>query len=254
MYESRGAWLIRIGDELHGLRFTLESALARARDVAAAIGNESMRSRGRGFRSASRPVACVPRSAACPGLQGQRSSGQGKSRAGMPTPRTGLRCSDRAALFPSDFSDLSTDLRVLTDDFERPSIVNWFRTDGGLKYSACSKNRIPRCKIALKKAVMSVERRLGMAPQLNDVYLVEPVLQVQHVVSREHFLIDFSQGKFILTDRASVCGTTVNGKTIGGDRRGGHTELHDQDEITLEAKGCPFVFKSRVEFELRQVC
>ena len=29
------AWEIRIGDELHGLRFTLEAALARARDVAA---------------------------------------------------------------------------------------------------------------------------------------------------------------------------------------------------------------------------
>ena len=99
-----------------------------------------------------------------------------------------------------------------------------------------------------KKAVMSVERRLGMARQLNDVYLVEPVLQIRHVVSREHFLIDVTQGKCILTDRGSVCGTTVNEKTIGGDRRGGRIELHDQDEIALEAKGSPFVFKFRVEF------
>ncbi len=104
------------------------------------------------------------------------------------------------------------------------------------------------CRTALRKALMSVERRLGMAPQLNDVYLVEPVLQVQHVVSREHFLIDVTQGKYTLTDRGSVCGTTVNGTTIGGDRRGGHIELHDQDEIALEAKGSPFVFKFRVEF------
>ena len=35
VYECLDAWEIRIGDELHGLRFTLESALARARDVAA---------------------------------------------------------------------------------------------------------------------------------------------------------------------------------------------------------------------------
>jgi hypothetical protein len=35
VYEILDAWEIRIGDELHGLRFTLESALARARDVAA---------------------------------------------------------------------------------------------------------------------------------------------------------------------------------------------------------------------------
>ena len=30
-----GAWEIRLGDELHGLRFTLTSALERACDVAA---------------------------------------------------------------------------------------------------------------------------------------------------------------------------------------------------------------------------
>ena len=35
VYESEGAWEIRIGAEVHGLRFTLESALERARDVAA---------------------------------------------------------------------------------------------------------------------------------------------------------------------------------------------------------------------------
>ena len=33
--ESEGAWEIRLGDELHGLRFTLEAALRRAREVAA---------------------------------------------------------------------------------------------------------------------------------------------------------------------------------------------------------------------------
>ena len=91
------------------------------------------------------------------------------------------------------------------------------------------------------------ERRLGIAPQLNDIYLVEPVLQVNHV-SREHFLIDFTQGKFGLTDRGSMCGTTVNGKTIGGNRRGGHTELHDQDEIAVGGAASPFVFKFHVEF------
>ncbi len=102
------------------------------------------------------------------------------------------------------------------------------------------------CRTAVSKAVMAVERRLGMAPPLNDLYLVGPVPQLDHAVSREHFLIDFTEGKFVLTDRGSMCGTTVNGKIIGGDRRGGHTELHDQDEISLEAEG--FVFKFRVEF------
>ena len=35
IYECLDAWEIRIGDELHGLRFTLEAALARAMEVAA---------------------------------------------------------------------------------------------------------------------------------------------------------------------------------------------------------------------------
>ena len=35
VYECGEFWEIRLGDELHGLRFTLEAALARAQDVAA---------------------------------------------------------------------------------------------------------------------------------------------------------------------------------------------------------------------------
>ena len=62
------------------------------------------------------------------------------------------------------------------------------------------------------------ERRHGVSPPLNDICLVESTQH--HHVSREHFLINFTQGKFVLTDCGSVCGTTVNGKTIGGDRRG----------------------------------
>ena len=35
VYEILDAWEIRIGDELHGLRFTLEAALEHARGLAA---------------------------------------------------------------------------------------------------------------------------------------------------------------------------------------------------------------------------
>ena len=35
IYECEEFWEIRIGDELHGLRFTLESALEHARGLAA---------------------------------------------------------------------------------------------------------------------------------------------------------------------------------------------------------------------------
>ena len=102
------------------------------------------------------------------------------------------------------------------------------------------------CRTVVSKVVMAVERRLGMAPPLNDLYLVEPVPQLDHAVSREHFLIDFTEGTFVLTDRGSTCGTAVNGKIIGGDRRGGHTELHDEDEIVIGNAASPFVFVFRV--------
>ncbi len=88
------------------------------------------------------------------------------------------------------------------------------------------------------------ERRHGVSPPLNDVCLVESTKH--HHVSREHFRIDCRQGKFVLTDRGSMCGTTVNGKTIGGHRRGGHTELHDEDDIAVGDAASPFVFEFRV--------
>jgi len=90
-----------------------------------------------------------------------------------------------------------------------------------------------------------VERRMKVVPPLNNTCLVEATQR--HHVSGEHFRIDFTQGKFVLTDRGSMCGTTVNGKTIGGQRRGGHTELHDQDEIAVWDAASQFVFEFRVD-------
>ena len=101
------------------------------------------------------------------------------------------------------------------------------------------------CRTALMKLSMSVDRRLGGTSQVNDIYLVDPTRPYR--VSREHFLIDFAQGKFVLTDRGSVGGTTVNGTTLGGDRRGGNTELHNQDEIVVGDATSPFVFVFHVD-------
>ena len=101
------------------------------------------------------------------------------------------------------------------------------------------------CRTALMKLSMSVDRRLGGTSQVNDIYLVDPIPPYR--VSREHFLIDCAEGKFILTDRGSVGGTIVNGTTLGGDRRGGHTELHNQDEIVVGDETSPLVFVFRVD-------
>ncbi len=100
-------------------------------------------------------------------------------------------------------------------------------------------------RTAVTKVVISAERRMGVVQPLNDACLVEATRH--HQVSREHFRIDVTQGKFVLTDRGSMCGTTVNGKTIGGHRRGGHTELHDQDEIAVGDASSPFVFEFCVD-------
>ena len=94
-------------------------------------------------------------------------------------------------------------------------------------------------------ALISVGRRRGLESPLNDLHLAE--FTQQHYVSREHFRIDFTRGTFVLTDRGSVCGMTVNGKTIGGRRGGGHTELHDHDEIVVGDPASPFIFEFRVE-------
>ncbi len=98
-------------------------------------------------------------------------------------------------------------------------------------------------RTALSKLSMSLERRLGSAPQLNDVYLVEPVVSQFLHVSREHFLIDEAESGFVLVDRGSVCGTLVAGKAVGGDRLGGRTELHDGDEIIVGTAASMFIFK-----------
>jgi hypothetical protein len=95
----------------------------------------------------------------------------------------------------------------------------------------------------LARMASELERRLGTAPQVNDLYIVEHPLEKFHHVSREHFLIDLDHGRYFLTDRGSVCGTIVAGRTIGGDRAGGRVELHDQDVIVVGTTASPFAFR-----------
>ncbi len=98
----------------------------------------------------------------------------------------------------------------------------------------------------LSRLLLSVERRLGVAPQLNDLYLLEPPDAPSHV-SHEHFLIDaeLEGARYYLTDRGSARGTLVNGRRIGGDGKGGRLELREQDEIVVGSGESPFVFRFR---------
>ena len=65
----------------------------------------------------------------------------------------------------------------------------------------------------------------------NDLYLFEPgnILNV----SREHFLIDVKDDKYVLVDRGSYCGTLVEGELVGEKREGGWRELANNDVIIV---------------------
>lgn len=89
------------------------------------------------------------------------------------------------------------------------------------------------------------ERRLGGAPQLNDLYLIESQSPLLHI-SREHFLIDWIDERFVLIDRESACGTRVAGKAIGVGGADRYAELNDGDAIVVGGAHSPFVFQFRI--------
>ena len=92
-----------------------------------------------------------------------------------------------------------------------------------------------------------VERRVGRAPHVNDLYLRErPAGYFLHI-SREHFLIDRDHHAFYLVDRGSVCGTIVGNQTIGGDGAGGRAQLRDQEVLIVGTASSPFVFMLRFD-------
>ncbi len=83
-------------------------------------------------------------------------------------------------------------------------------------------------------------RRPDSVPN-NDLYLVE----LGHVlnVSRDHFLIDYQNGGYILVDRESTCGTLVEGQLVGEKRKGGSIPLHNNDVIIVGTSESKFIFK-----------
>ena len=90
------------------------------------------------------------------------------------------------------------------------------------------------------------ELRRGLAPQLNDVYLLEPPGLVLLQISGEHFAIEYPDTRFFLVDRGSACGTIVAGRRVGGDRQGGRTELQNGDEIVVGTRRSRYVFRFEV--------
>jgi pSer/pThr/pTyr-binding forkhead associated (FHA) protein len=87
------------------------------------------------------------------------------------------------------------------------------------------------------------ELRLGRAPQVNIVYLMERSWADTLQISREHFAIEYAGSQFFLVDRGSACGTIVAGTHVGGERTGGRTELRSGDEIIVGTGTSPYLFR-----------
>lgn len=88
-----------------------------------------------------------------------------------------------------------------------------------------------------------IELRLGVAPHVNDAYLLEsPWADLFHI-SREHFLIEREGDQFFVIDRGSMCGTIVAGHPIGGNRTGGRTQLHTGDVIVVGNSSSGYIFR-----------
>ena len=88
------------------------------------------------------------------------------------------------------------------------------------------------------------ERRSPGSRPTNDLYLLEHDEPMN--VSRAHFEIDRAAAGYVLVDRASTCGTIVEGQIVGGNTRGGTVSLHDGDVIIVGTSLSPYVFKFRV--------
>lgn len=84
-----------------------------------------------------------------------------------------------------------------------------------------------------------IERpRRGDSAPTNDLYLVDAGENLQ--ISREHFRIEHDAAGYQLVDRGSVCGTSVAGKWIGSEEKGGTVSLRDGDEIRIGVDPTPF--------------
>jgi hypothetical protein len=132
---------------------------------------------------------------------------------------------------------MSPRLIAMSDDTRR-AIEGEFLTINRLPFRVGRDSRAPSNGLAAE-----AERRKGTAGQVNDAYLLAHF----HHVSREHFLIDAEHGLFYVVDRRSLFGTIVAGKTVGGARTGGRSELHDQDVIVAGTAASPYVFKFVVD-------
>lgn len=89
------------------------------------------------------------------------------------------------------------------------------------------------------------ERRMGVAPHNNDLYIIETGSRL--FVSREHLLLDWREDTLYLVDLFSSCGTIVEAAYVGGDHKGGELTLRHNDVVIMGTSNSPYIFKVLLE-------
>ena len=90
-----------------------------------------------------------------------------------------------------------------------------------------------------------VERRLGVSPSNNDLYIWE-LPETDHI-AREHMLIDLDDHGLWLRELGSDGGTIVEGEPIGAAYATSVCPLAHQDVVIVGPSSSPYVFKVMVE-------
>ena len=88
----------------------------------------------------------------------------------------------------------------------------------------------------------SMERRASSQPPNNELYLLD--LGEKLNVSREHLQIEQEEdGRYVLIDRGSACGTIVDDQPVGGHDHGGRWPLHNGSTIRVGISSSPYLFE-----------
>ncbi len=91
------------------------------------------------------------------------------------------------------------------------------------------------------KDVLTERQKNSITSPNNDIYLIDNGTYLQ--ISRQHFQIEQTELGYVLRDRGSACGTTINEEQIGGEDTGGTTVLQDGDIIRVGSKHSPYQFQ-----------
>lgn len=115
--------------------------------------------------------------------------------------------------------------------------------------------RESRAHNAVTRALVTVERRLSAATQVNDLYLLTPADEPLVQISRRHCAIDRLGDTFLLLDRNSMCGAGIVRSRVNRLVRGPFVDrigigtpmdravLYDDDLIVLGNEDSPYVFR-----------